>query len=45
MIQFDEKKLEKLHNAGDLLDAKYGKPGSESRRDFVCYGVFFLQWL
>lgn len=34
MIQFDEKKLEKLHNAGDLLDAKYGKPGTESRREF-----------
>lgn len=34
MIQFDEKKLEKLHNAGDLLDAKYGKPGTESRCEF-----------
>ena len=34
MIQLDEKKLEKLHSAGDLLDAKYGKPGSDTRREF-----------
>lgn len=34
MIRFDEKKLEKLHNAGDLLDAKYGKPGTVSRCEF-----------
>ena len=34
MIQFDESKLEKLHNAGELLDAKYGAPGTESRRAF-----------
>lgn len=34
MIQFDEKKLEKLHNADELLDAKYGAPGTESRREF-----------
>ncbi len=34
MIQLDEKKLEKLHTAGDLLDAKYGKPGTETRRTF-----------
>lgn len=30
----DEKKLETLHNASELLDAKYGAPGTESRREF-----------
>ena len=34
MIQFDETKLERLHNADELLDAKYGAPGTESRREF-----------
>lgn len=34
MTQFDETKLEKLHNADELLDAKYGAPGTESRREF-----------
>lgn len=34
MTQFDEKKLERLHNASELLDKKYGKPGTESRRQF-----------
>lgn len=34
MIQFDETKLEKLHNADELLDAKYGAPGTESRKEF-----------
>ena len=34
MIQFDEKKLEELHSAGELLDAKYGEPGTQSRREF-----------
>ena len=34
MIHFDENKLEKLHNASDLLDAKYGTPETESRREF-----------
>ena len=34
MIQLDENKLAKLHNAGELLDAKYGAPGTESRKEF-----------
>ncbi len=34
MIHFDENKLERLHNASDLLDAKYGTPETESRREF-----------
>lgn len=34
MAQLDEKKLEKLHNASELLDDKYGKCGTESRRMF-----------
>lgn len=34
MIRFDETKLERLHNADELLDAKYGAPGTESRREF-----------
>lgn len=34
MIQFDEKKLAKLHSAGELLEAKYGAEGTECRRKF-----------
>lgn len=34
MIKLDEKKLARLHTAGELLDAKYGAPGTESRRAF-----------
>lgn len=34
MIQFDEKKLAKLHSAGELLDTKYGTEGTECRRKF-----------
>jgi len=34
MIRLNESKLAVLHNAGDLLDAKYGKPGTESRKEF-----------
>lgn len=34
MIRLNESKLAVLHNAGDLLDTKYGKPGTESRKVF-----------
>lgn len=34
MRQFDEQKLEKLHTAGEILSAKYGEPGTESRKKF-----------
>lgn len=34
MTQIDEKKLAKLHTAGELLDAKYGKVGSSTRQAF-----------
>ena len=34
MIRLDEKKLERLHNAGELLSGKYGAPGTESRKVF-----------
>ena len=34
MIKLDEKKLARLHTAGELLDAQYGAPGTESRRAF-----------
>lgn len=34
MIRLDEKKLAKLHNAEELLSAKYGAPGTESRNKF-----------
>ena len=34
MIKLDEKKLARLHTAGELLDAKDGAPGTESRRAF-----------
>lgn len=34
MIQFDEKKLAKLHSAGELLEGKYGAEGTECRRKF-----------
>lgn len=34
MIQFDEKKLENLHTASELLDAKYGVSGTKSRSEF-----------
>ncbi|WP_455592265.1 helix-turn-helix domain-containing protein [Bacteroides sp.] len=34
MRKFDEKKLATLSTAGELLDAKYGKAGTESRDAF-----------
>ena len=34
MIRLDEKKLERLHNAGELLSGKYGAPCTESRKVF-----------
>jgi ribosome-binding protein aMBF1 (putative translation factor) len=34
MIQLDEKKLAKLKSMDEVLDAKYGKPGTESRKEF-----------
>ena len=34
MRQIDEKRLAKLHTAGELLNEKYGKPGSKKREDF-----------
>ena len=34
MIRLDEKKLERLHNARELLSGKYGAPGTESRKAF-----------
>jgi len=34
MIQFNEEKLAKLHKVDDLLDERYGKPGTQSRMDF-----------
>ena len=34
MVKFDESKLSKLHTAGELLDEKYGKAGTETRADF-----------
>lgn len=34
MIKFDEEKLHNLHNASELLDAKYGVAGTESRSQF-----------
>lgn len=34
MRHFDEKKLAHLHTADELLDGKYGTPGTESRNDF-----------
>ena len=34
MIHFDEKKLEKLHTASELLDEKYGKEETVSRKKF-----------
>lgn len=34
MIQLDENKLSKLHTASELLDSKYGKEGTESRKKF-----------
>ena len=34
MTHFDEKKLTRLHTADELLDGKYGTPGTESRNDF-----------
>lgn len=34
MRKIDENELKKLHNADELLDAKYGAPGTESRRAF-----------
>lgn len=33
-MRLDEKKLERLHNAGELLSGKYGAPGTESRKAF-----------
>lgn len=34
MKHFDETKLAKLHTASELLESKYGKEGTESRREF-----------
>ncbi len=34
MRQFNEKKLATLHNAEELLSAKYGEPGTDSRKEF-----------
>ncbi|MBO5185865.1 MAG: helix-turn-helix domain-containing protein [Prevotella sp.] len=34
MTKFDEKKLAGLRNAKELLDAKYGEEGTDSRRLF-----------
>ena len=34
MIKFDKSKLAHLHTAGELLDAKYGKEGTENRAEF-----------
>ena len=34
MRRLDEAKLARLHTAGELLDAQYGAPGTESRRAF-----------
>lgn len=34
MIHLNEQKLTRLHTADELLDGKYGKPGTESRNDF-----------
>ncbi len=34
MRKIDEKKLGKLHTAGELLTEKYGKPGSLEREAF-----------
>ena len=34
MKKLDENKLTKLHTASELLNNKYGKPGSESRELF-----------
>ena len=34
MIQLNPEKLAKLHNVDDLLDERYGKPGTLSRADF-----------
>lgn len=34
MVRLNEKKLEKLHTASELLDNKYGATGTESRNEF-----------
>ncbi|MDR2691890.1 MAG: hypothetical protein LBB73_06275 [Dysgonamonadaceae bacterium] len=34
MRQLDPEKLAKLHKVDDLLDARYGKEGTQSRKDF-----------
>lgn len=34
MVELDETRLANLHTAGELLDAKYGKEGTESRAEF-----------
>ena len=34
MRQIDEKRLAKLHTAGELLNEKYGTPGRKEREDF-----------
>ena len=34
MTHFDEKKVARLHTADELLDGKYGTPGTESRNEF-----------
>jgi DNA-binding XRE family transcriptional regulator len=33
-MKFNEEKLAKLRTADDLLDERYGKPGTQSRIDF-----------
>lgn len=34
LYAMDENKLKRLHKAGELLDAKYGVPGTERRCEF-----------
>ena len=34
MMKIDENKLASLHTATELLNAKYGKPGTRTRKDF-----------
>ncbi len=34
MLKFNEEKLAKVENIDDVLQEKYGEPGSEARKDF-----------
>ena len=34
MLKFNEEKLAKLRTFDDVLQEKYGEPGSEARKDF-----------